>query len=84
VALFTVVLGIVLVHALVWGMVKQMRREGQRLRRIHLAGFWALELVLGLAVWQTGSLSLLVWVAVNAAILGLLTRVSPPRPPYAP
>lgn len=83
-ALLALVAGILVTHALVWGMVRQMRREGQRIRRVQLIGFWALEIVLGVLVWQSGSWPLFVWLAVNAAVLAWLPRIPPPRYPPSP
>jgi hypothetical protein len=71
--------GIVVVHVLVWGMIRQLRREGQRLRRYHLATFTAIELVSGIVLVMSGSVYLLVWFAVNAAFVLLSLQLSPPR-----
>jgi hypothetical protein len=60
-------------------MVRQMRREGQHIRRYQLAGFLLLELGLGIILAVTGSLQLLVWVAVNALFVAFAGRLEPPR-----
>ena len=74
--------GIVVAHVLVWGMVRQMRRDGQRIRRYQLFGFAAMEALFGGLLLLTGSLSLLVWFGVNAAFVILATRLNPPRPTF--
>ena len=70
---------VVLGHVLVWGIVKQMRREGKRVRRFQFAGFVALEVALAAWLVQADSLWLLAWLAANAAMTLVATSVSPPR-----
>jgi hypothetical protein len=59
-------------------MVNQMRREGKRVRRYQLAGFVALETALGIWLIAADSLSLLAWLAANAAMTVIAARLSPP------
>jgi len=57
---FYVLLGLALGHALVWGLVKRLRSEGQGIKRYQILGFVALKVVLGIFVWASGSWTLFV------------------------
>jgi hypothetical protein len=73
--------GIVITHVVVWGMVRRMQSEGQHLRRYQLIGFGLMEVAFGLVLYLTGSPTLLVWLAVNAAFTYIASRLNlPPRP----
>ena len=68
--------GVIIGHQLVWGLLKHLRSEGQTFKRYQIAGFVALEVALGVFVWRSGSLSLLVWVAANVVMLAVMRRRS--------
>jgi hypothetical protein len=77
--LVTLLAGILVTHVVVWGIVRQIRRDGQHLRRYHLAAFCALEALIGVVIWQSGSWPLLVWMAINAGVFAFLSDLAPPR-----
>jgi hypothetical protein len=81
VGLIVFVLGIIVVHGIVAGTLRQMRRDGQAVRRYHYIAFAAMEAGLGLLLVLSDDLMLFFFLAGNAFFVLLQALLPPPRRP---